>query len=123
VVLHATLAPDPAVVGPLAGCDVLAFCGIGRPSKFAETLGAAGLRSVLLRPFADHHVYSDADAERLLAEQRRTGLPLLTTEKDAVKLTGSPALAALAAASIVVPATLDLIDPEPLEALIARLRI
>lgn len=122
-VLHARLTPDPAVVGPLAGCDVLAFCGIGRPSKFAETLGAAGLRSVLLRPFADHHVYSDADAERLLAEQRRTGLPLLTTEKDAVKLTGSPALAALAAASIVVPATLDLTDPELLEALIARLRI
>lgn len=121
-VLQAAIVPDPAVVGPLAGRDVLAFCGIGRPSKFAETLGAAGLRNVVLRPFADHHAYSDADAEHLLGEQRRTGLPLLTTEKDAVKLAGSPALAALAAATIVVPAKLRLADQQPLEALIARLR-
>ncbi|WP_439572214.1 tetraacyldisaccharide 4'-kinase [Phreatobacter sp.] len=120
-VLRVKFVPDPLVVGPLAGRDVLAFCGIGRPAKFAETLGAAGLRNVLLRPFPDHHVYTDIDAEGLLAEQSRTGLPLVTTEKDAVKLAGSPALVALAAASIVVPAELREADPALLDRLLAPL--
>lgn len=120
-VLRAAMVPDPAVVGRLAGHDVLAFCGIGRPAKFAETLGAAGLRNVVLRPFPDHHVYTDADAERLLAEHNRTGLPLLTTEKDVVKLAGSPRLSALAAAATVVPVTLAEAEPAALDALLAGL--
>lgn len=120
-VLRARLVPDPAVVAPLAGRDVLAFCGIGRPTKFAETLGAAGLRNVVLRPFPDHHVYSDTDAGRLLDEHRRTGLTLVTTEKDAVKLSGTAALSALAAASIVVPAALREGEPALLDGLLDRL--
>ncbi|MCZ8316598.1 tetraacyldisaccharide 4'-kinase [Phreatobacter sp.] len=92
--------------------DVLAFCGIGRPAKFAETLGAAGVRNAVLRPFPDHHAYTDADAERLLAEAKATGLPLVMTEKDAVKLKGSPARDRLAAAATVVAVTLVVDEAE-----------
>jgi tetraacyldisaccharide 4'-kinase len=122
LVIRGRLAVPAAARGWLAGRDVLAFCGIGRPEKFAETLGAAGARNALLRPFPDHHVYGDADAERLLDEARRTGLPLVTTEKDAVKLTGSAALDRLAAATTVIPAPLAVDNAAVIAPLLDRLR-
>jgi tetraacyldisaccharide 4'-kinase len=120
-VLRARLRPEPALAEWLAGRDVLAFCGIGRPGKFAETLGEAGARNALLRPFPDHHVYTDADAEGLLAEATRTGLPLVTTEKDAVKLRGSARLAELGAASTVVRVRLALAEEAGFDQLLAPL--
>ena len=109
----------PAVAEWLKGRDVLAFCGIGRPAKFVETLGEAGTRNALLRPFPDHHRYSDADATRLIAESRRTGLPLVTTEKDAVKLEGSAGLDELAAMVTTIPVRLVPDDPDELDRLLA----
>jgi tetraacyldisaccharide 4'-kinase len=120
-VLHGRLVVEAEMAAWLAGRDVLAFCGIGRPAKFAETLGAAGTRNAVLRPFADHHVYGEADAERLLAEAERTGLPLVTTEKDAVKLSGSPALERLAAATRVVGVRLEVEEADAAGALLDRL--
>lgn len=121
-VIRGRLAVPEAIRDRIAGRDLLAFCGIGRPEKFVETLGAAGARNAVLRPFADHHVYGDADAERLLAEAGRTGLPLVTTEKDAVKLRGTPALDRLAAATLVVPVALEVDEADGLAPLLARLR-
>ncbi len=121
-VIRARLAVPDAVRDAIAGRDLLAFCGIGRPEKFVETLGAAGARNALLRPFPDHHVYGDADAERLLTEAQRTGLPLVTTEKDAVKLKGTEALDRLAAATMVIPARLVVDDAAALAPLADRLR-
>ncbi len=121
-VLRAALEVDGEVAEWLHGRDVLAFCGIGRPAKFVETLGQAGARNAVLRPFPDHHAYADADAARLLAEAERTGLPLVTTEKDAVKLKGSPALEALAAAATVVPVRAVVDDEAALDRLLARVR-
>lgn len=118
-VIRAALAPDAAVAAWLAGRDVLAFCGIGRPAKFVETLGAAGARNAVLRPFPDHHAYTEADARQLLDEAARTGLAVVTTEKDRVKLKGSPALEALAAKAIVVPVRLVPEDAEALARLLA----
>lgn len=111
-VLRGQLEVEPEARAWLQDRDVLAFCGIGRPAKFAETLGAAGVRNAVLRPFPDHHAYSNADAARLLAEAKATGLPLVTTEKDAVKLKGSPALDRLAAAATVVAVTLAVNEAE-----------
>lgn len=111
-VMRGHLEVEPAARAWLQDRDVLAFCGIGRPAKFVETLGAAGVRNAVLRPFPDHHAYSDADAARLLAEAKATGLPLVTTEKDAVKLKGSPALDRLAAAATVVAVTLAVNEAE-----------
>ncbi|MDP3547573.1 MAG: tetraacyldisaccharide 4'-kinase [Phreatobacter sp.] len=121
-VIRGRLVVPEAVRHSIAGRDVLAFCGIGRPEKFVETLGAAGARNALLRPFADHHVYGDEDAERLLAEARRTGLPLVTTEKDAVKLSGTDALERLAAATTVIPVALLVDDVAAIAAFLAGLR-
>lgn len=80
----------------VAGRDLLAFCGIGRPDKFLETLGEAGARNAILEPFPDHHTYTAEDADRLLAKAARAGLDLVTTEKDAVKLVGHAGLDRLA---------------------------
>ena len=111
-VMRGQLEVEPEARAWLQDRDVLAFCGIGRPAKFAETLGAAGVRNAVLRPFPDHPAYSDADAARLLAEAKATGLPLVTTEKDAVKLKGSSALDRLAAAATVVAVTLAVNEAE-----------
>ncbi|AVO46901.1 tetraacyldisaccharide 4'-kinase [Phreatobacter cathodiphilus] len=119
-VLRGRLVVEAETAAWLSGRDVLAFCGIGRPAKFVETLGAAGARNAVLRPFADHHAYGEADAERLLAEAARTGLPLVTTEKDAVKLKGSPALDRLAAATRVVPVSLKVEEEAAAAALLDR---
>jgi tetraacyldisaccharide 4'-kinase len=72
--------------GAPAGARVLAFAGIGRPEKFAETLRGAGVEVAGLRSFPDHHRYSERDLDGLRAEARAMGAALVTTPKDAVKL-------------------------------------
>jgi tetraacyldisaccharide 4'-kinase len=69
-----------------AGRRVLAFAGIGRPGKLAETLAAAGAEIARLRPFPDHHAYTRAELDALLAEAATLGAEPVTTAKDAVRL-------------------------------------
>lgn len=83
-VLAARLLPDD--FSALAGRRALAFAGIGRPDKFFAMLEAAGVTLVARRPFADHHPFSAAEFSELLAEARRLGGVLLTTQKDAARL-------------------------------------
>jgi tetraacyldisaccharide 4'-kinase len=78
--------------GPLgvfsAGLRPVAFCGVARPEGFAAMLAEAGCGVVETIAFRDHHAYTPADADRVLEIARKldaTGL--ITTEKDAVKLT------------------------------------
>ena len=59
--------------------DVHAVAGIGNPTRFAHTLRELGLRP-LVHPLRDHHRYSGTEIE--FAD----GLPVVCTEKDAVKL-------------------------------------
>jgi tetraacyldisaccharide 4'-kinase len=66
----------------------LAFCGIGRPAKFYDTLTRAGFPVVSRRSFPDHHPYSERDASRLLDEARELGATPITTEKDRERLKG-----------------------------------
>jgi len=61
-----------------AGQRVHAVAGIGNPGRFFAQLAAAGLE-VIEHAFPDHHRYRAADLEF------PDGLPLLMTEKDAVK--------------------------------------
>ena len=70
---------------------VLAFCGIGKPDSFRNSLEEAGIRLEGLEVFPDHHDYSKADIDRLKDIMERTGgSALITTAKDAVKLYGIP---------------------------------
>lgn len=92
----------------LAGREVIAFSGIGRPEKFRDTLTALGAKIVAFHAFADHHAFTDAEAQSLLASAgERT---LVTTEKDHVRLKGTPALDDLAARAMAVPIEIVL-DP------------
>ncbi len=81
-VLSAHLKPDEAQVAQLRGRRVLAFAGIGDPTRFFNTLRASGIEVAGQRAFADHHPYSQAEIESLIAEAGRDGLTLVTTEKD-----------------------------------------
>ncbi|MDT8311187.1 MAG: tetraacyldisaccharide 4'-kinase [Methylophaga sp.] len=60
---------------------VHAVAGIGDPQRFFDQLRIAGL-NVIEHAFADHHIFSAADL------QFNDTLPLLMTEKDAVKCQG-----------------------------------
>ena len=105
-VFHGRLEPDTHALATLAAKAVLAFAGIADPEKFFATLTAAGIRIELCRGFGDHHRYSASDAARLLAEADRDGLALVTTDKDLVRISGEPALAALAARVATLPVEL-----------------
>lgn len=71
---------------------VLAFAGIADPAKFYASLAALGADIVETRDFPDHHVFSKGDMDDLSAAAWRSGLQLVTTRKDAVRLaTGSRA--------------------------------
>ena len=85
-VLSAHLKPDEAQVAQLRGQRVLAFAGIGDPTRFFNTLRASGIDVAGQRAFADHHPYSQAEIESLIAEAERDGLTLVTTEKDLARL-------------------------------------
>jgi len=74
-------------VRPVSGGEIpaaspwLAVAGIARAERFfAAAANAVNIRQEIR--FADHHRYTAADVARTL----RPGLPVLTTEKDAVKL-------------------------------------
>jgi tetraacyldisaccharide 4'-kinase len=92
-VLRAHLEPDQASVAQLGGKRVLAFAGIGDPARFFATLKSSGIEVVQSRAFADHHAFSKAEIDGLIAEARRDGLTPVTTEKDFSRLrsgTGLP---------------------------------
>jgi tetraacyldisaccharide 4'-kinase len=72
----------PSLNGPVA-----AFCGIARPQQFFAGLEAAGLQLAARTGFPDHHCYTSADVERLLASAHAAdAAALLTTQKDLVRL-------------------------------------
>lgn len=65
-----------------------AFCAIGNPESFFTHLRHDGYEVVFERSFRDHHAFSQADIDSLSADATARGADfLLTTEKDAVKLT------------------------------------
>jgi tetraacyldisaccharide 4'-kinase len=70
----------PQPLSTFAGQRVHAVAGIGDPERFFAMLRALGI-AVVPHAFADHHRYAAADFEF------GSDLPVLMTEKDAVKCT------------------------------------
>lgn len=63
------------------GCSVNAVAGIGNPERFFNLLQQSGIR-VIQHAFPDHHAFSEKDFSEM-----DKNLPILMTEKDAVKCT------------------------------------
>ena len=76
-------------VAPPTDVRVGCFAGIGRPEAFARTLTQIYLTPTDLRWWPDHHVYTNEDAQQIRSWVREARIEyLVTTEKDAVKLSG-----------------------------------
>lgn len=73
---------------PPPGTEVAAFCGLADNDQFAETLRASGLILRKFLGYRDHHPYRPSDIGRIAGAAG--GLPVLTTEKDLVRLPVSP---------------------------------
>ena len=86
-VLRARL--KPARVRDWRKTPILAFAGIGRPEKFFASLAAVNAPVQKTMRFPDHHRFTEAEAERLLAMADEGGLRLVTTEKDLARLAGA----------------------------------
>jgi len=105
-VFHGRFEPDHGVVAAIGKRKVLAFAGIGDPEKFFATLGEAGIAVAERAGFPDHHPYTAADAQDLIARAQANSLMLVSTEKDLMRLSGEPQLEALAARTSAFPVRL-----------------
>ena len=101
--------PAARPLSSFSGTRVHAIAAIGNPERFFTGLQVRGI-DVIPHPFADHHVFNAGDLAF------GDGLPVLMTEKDAIKCVD------FAGENVwCVPVSAEL-PPEFLEALIARLR-
>jgi tetraacyldisaccharide 4'-kinase len=112
-ILHARLEP----AGILPDGNLVAFAGLARPEKFFDTLTAMGGKVAEAVPFADHHPYSEDDLRHLEEIAKDHDARLITTEKDAARLT--PAWRARVA---VLPVAARFADDAALDTLLAPIR-
>ncbi len=108
--LQGRLEPLPTGL-PLRGMPVLAFAGIGHPEKFFATLREMGADLRATHALSDHQPLPDALMTRMLREATALGAQVVTTEKDAVRLS-----AALRPKVMTVPVRLRIADWGPLDA-------
>jgi tetraacyldisaccharide 4'-kinase len=76
-----------AAANEIHASSVAAFCAIGNPESFLSLVRHAGYQLCHTQTFRDHHVYTQADIDRVVRESITRGAQvLLTTAKDEVKL-------------------------------------
>jgi len=95
----------------LKGRTVTAFSGIADPFYFENTLKSLKINIGLSFRFPDHHSYSQKDLINIAQESRRKNIEaIVTTEKDAVRLTAqalTPSLADIFVLRITLAITKD----------------
>lgn len=72
--------------------EAIAMSAIGRPASFYLQMQSLGIKVVHKTEFRDHHHFNEKELEKLAALHRQSGLPIICTEKDRVKI--SPDMAA-----------------------------
>ncbi|ARM31849.1 tetraacyldisaccharide 4'-kinase [Prosthecochloris sp. HL-130-GSB] len=70
----------------------LAFAGIAGPAGFQRTLEECGMDVASTVWFRDHEPYSTESVHSIIKKAREKNLALVTTEKDYVRLLGTPEL-------------------------------
>jgi tetraacyldisaccharide 4'-kinase len=119
--VHRELRFPDSLGGLEARVRPLAFCAIARPKGFYAMLVDAGFDLAGTVDFADHHAYTLADMERISTKAKESGATgFITTEKDAVKLTGSATGSAFHFASGSLIGRLQTVGPVCVVALEAR---
>ena len=77
----------PLPLSELQNRKVFAFCGLGNPVSFENTLTQAGAELAAKKRFPDHHRYSQSDFEELAALAHDAHCSLaVTSMKDFVKI-------------------------------------
>jgi tetraacyldisaccharide 4'-kinase len=79
---------QPFDLNTLAGKKVFAFAGIAKPQSFQNLLRSLQADTVVFKAFPDHYSYRQKDIRQILAQSQ--GLDIITTEKDMVRLVGTP---------------------------------
>lgn len=92
---------------------VIAFCGIGRPARFFESLKKKGFSLTARIAFPDHHRFQPAEISALRAKAKKEGAALIATEKDTARL-AQEARGGIATAKLIM--TVD--DPDRLAAFV-----
>lgn len=85
----------------LSGKHVLALSAIGNPDAFEEGLKKAGAQ-VSSIPYPDHFAYDGEDWNHVASEAALSEIPVITTEKDWVKLKGFVKAAPSAAVEVLI---------------------
>lgn len=73
---------------------VVVFCALARPEAFVQDLEQQGYTVIEKLIYPDHHAYTDLEQKKIFAKYLdlknvNRGLKIVTTEKDAIKLTHS----------------------------------
>jgi tetraacyldisaccharide 4'-kinase len=84
-IFHSKLKPKKDTLN-LNKKKVLAFTGIGHPSKFQSTLENLGAKILRLEVFSNHKPFKLVALKRLITEAKIKKAILITTEKDFVKV-------------------------------------
>jgi tetraacyldisaccharide 4'-kinase len=112
-VLSATLQP----AADLPHGKLVAFAGLARPEKFFDTLAGLGGEVSEAVPFGDHHVYTEDDLQVLAQISEERGAQLITTEKDAARLSSE-----WRTRVAVLPVTARFADEAAIDALLQPIR-
>jgi tetraacyldisaccharide 4'-kinase len=112
-ILHAALQP----LSEVPHGKLVAFAGLARPEKFFDTLTSLGGEVTEAVPFADHHPYAEEDLSVLAQIAEERGAQLITTEKDAARLSSEWRMRVA-----VLPVTAQFADEAALDALLEPIR-
>ena len=99
-----------------AGMRVFAFAGIGHPEKFFRTLKGLGCDVIRSKALEDHQRLSEALMKRLYTEATLLGAQLVTTEKDAVRLSPN-----YRSQVLTLPVRLEIPDWSPIDTKLATI--